>query len=183
MKFINEKDPITLESFDEIPKQNLIKLTVGNKLRFYNIRSLYKWVQIEPFEPETKIFFSKFQLIKIRKCYTKSTYQYTDDRFIQYVKKIKPNYIHSDKTKKVLAHINDIINKDKYNLSKIDDNFIKTMFTEYNILSIKPNIIKLSKELNLKIDINIIDKVLSDLKNGYYKDFLNIMNIFTTTEI
>ena len=45
MKFIIVKDPITLDSFDEIPKQNLIKLTVGNKLRFYNIRSLYKWLQ------------------------------------------------------------------------------------------------------------------------------------------
>ena len=45
MKFIIVKDPITLDSFDEIPKQNLIKLNVGNKLRFYNIRSLYKWLQ------------------------------------------------------------------------------------------------------------------------------------------
>ena len=75
MQFVNNVDPITLESIEDILPDNLIRLKIGEKLRFYNIQALYKWMQIDPIDPITKIPFSRCQINKIKRVYSKSTYQ------------------------------------------------------------------------------------------------------------
>lgn len=74
-KFVNDIDPITLEEFEDIPPENIIRLTVNNKLRFYNVRALYEWFKINPVDPSTKAVFSVHQQRKIRKVYEKSVEQ------------------------------------------------------------------------------------------------------------
>lgn len=59
ISFINDLDSITLESYKDIPIGNIIILTVENKIRFYNVRALHRWILINPVEPSTKIHFNK----------------------------------------------------------------------------------------------------------------------------
>ena len=72
MTCVNTTDPITMETLDEIPQQNIIKLNVNNKLRFYNVKSLYVWIQKSQTDPETRTVFSKSQIKKINIVYAKS---------------------------------------------------------------------------------------------------------------
>lgn len=66
--FVNNVDPITLEEYNVIGStENVIILTVGNKTRFYNVRSLYEWVKINPVDPTTKVIFLVHHMRKIYK--------------------------------------------------------------------------------------------------------------------
>jgi len=87
--FLNKIDCITLESYKDIPKNNVIILTVGNKTRFYNVRALHEWIKINQVEPETKLPFSKFQIKKIKKVYGNSNYQ-DIQKYIKNFINIKP---------------------------------------------------------------------------------------------
>ena len=83
--FCNIHDPITLEKYDDIPEENLIKLSINNKLCFYNVATLYEWCKINPSDPLTKTKFSNSQIKKIKKQYNNSTKQYNKkilDKFI-----------------------------------------------------------------------------------------------------
>ena len=73
--YVNDVDPITLESVEDILPENLIRLKVGEKLLFYNVQALYKWVKINPIDPTTKISFGRCQMNKIKRIYYDSTYQ------------------------------------------------------------------------------------------------------------
>jgi len=75
MQYVNDVDPITLESIEDIPPDNRIELLVGDKLRFYNVNALYEWVNIKPVDPTTKIPFTSPQLNKITNIHSKSTHQ------------------------------------------------------------------------------------------------------------
>jgi len=85
--FVNDVDPITLEQYNDIPIENVIRLSVGNKLRFYNVRALYEWVNINPVDPTTKLTFSVHQIRKIRKIYEKSVEQHIYNCIKDFVKK------------------------------------------------------------------------------------------------
>ena len=85
--FVNDIDPITLEKYKDIPSKNVIILTVGNKLRFYNVRSLYEWINIKPVDPTTKLEFSAIQIQKIKKIYKKSVTQHIYKCVEDFIKK------------------------------------------------------------------------------------------------
>ena len=67
MEYVNDVDSITLESVDDIQKGDLIRLTIGNKLNFYNVRAIHEWVKKTPNDPVTRIPFTLSQLKKIKK--------------------------------------------------------------------------------------------------------------------
>ena len=75
MSCVNNIDPITMETIDEIPPQLVIKLKVNNKLRFYNVKSLHTWVKKSQTDPETRTQFSDSQIKKINNIYMKVRYK------------------------------------------------------------------------------------------------------------
>ena len=91
---VNNVDPITLESIEDILPDNLIRLKIGKKLRFYNVQALYRWIKIDPVDPTTKIPFSRCQINKIKMVYGTSTSQNIDKCISNFL--ISFNQIHLD---------------------------------------------------------------------------------------
>lgn len=61
-----EADPIDL---DEIPRDELIRLKLGNKLRCYKLENLYLHLSNANSEPTTRVTFSQLQLDRITRLY------------------------------------------------------------------------------------------------------------------
>lgn len=141
-QFLNTIDCITMETFEDIPKSNIIVLTVNKKTRFYNIRALYEWVKINPVEPETRIGFSKHQLKKIKKRHGYSTYQNISQHTSKFINLNLPQTLVMSKIK-------------KENLGKMMD----------NILEHSKNIdINLTEINNYDLDFKIDDELISNMQ-------------------
>lgn len=171
-EYINEIDPITLESLDEIKEDELIILEINDKKRFYNCNALYQWININPIDPITKIRYTIEQLEYINKQY-KNTSKNTNKKIFDkqldiYIDKFENIPIrelehYKDKVLPFVCMINsDILKSSMGLLNNIDDEMKE---------EVKIQALNIFKNLNLNLSPEIeemfssgINKIIYDKK-------------------